>query len=101
MVKVTKFDAADYLKTPEQIAAYLTEALETGDSAFICTALDTVARAKGMSRVAKATGLGRESLYKSLGGTAKPEFDTIQKVVNSFGVKLVAQPIRKPARSTT
>jgi len=101
MVKVTKFDAADYLKTPEQIAAYLTEALETGDSAFICTALDTVARAKGMTNVAKATGLGRESLYKSLSGTTKPEFDTIQKIVNSFGVKLVAEPVRKTVRSTT
>src|SRR5689334_6573669 len=101
MVKVTKFDAADYLKTPEQIAAYLTEALETGDSAFICTALDTVARAKGMSNVAKATGLGRESLYKSLSGSTKPEFDTIQKIVNSFGVKLVAEPVRKTVRSTT
>ena len=54
-----------------------------------------------MSRIAKATGLGRESLYKSLGGTTKPEFDTIQKVVHSFGVKLVAQPIRKSARSAT
>ena len=101
MPKTTKFDAADYLKTPERIATYLTEALKTGDSAFICTALDTVARAKGMSRVAKATGLGRESLYKSLGGTTKPEFDTIQKVVNSFGVKLVAQPIKKSARSAS
>lgn len=93
MAKVTKFDAADYPKTPEQIAAYLTEALETCDSAFICTALDTIARAKGMSNVAKATGLGRESLYKSLSGNTKPEFDTIQKIVNSFGVKLVAEPI--------
>ena len=54
-----------------------------------------------MSRIAKATGLGRESLYKSLGGTTKPEFDTIQKVVNSFGVKLVAQPIKKSARSAS
>jgi probable addiction module antidote protein len=93
MAKTSKFDAADYLKTPEQIASYLTEALETGDTAFLCTALDTVARAKGMSNVAKATGLGRESLYKSLSGNTKPEFDTIAKVVQSFGVKLVAQPI--------
>lgn len=97
MAKVTKFDAADYLKTPEQIAAYLTEALETSDSAFLCAALDTVARTKGMSNLAKATGLGRESLYKSLSGNTKPEFDTIQKVVNSFGVKLVAEPIDKAA----
>jgi probable addiction module antidote protein len=85
MTRTSKFDVADYLKTPEQIAAYLTEALETGDTAFVCTALDTIARAKGMSNVAKATGLGRESLYKSLSGTTKPEY--------SFGVKLVAQPI--------
>lgn len=93
MVKTSRFDAADYLKTPEQIAAYLTEALETGDTSFVCTAIDTVARAKGMSAVAKATGLGRESLYKSLSGNTKPEFETIAKIVNSFGVKLVAQPI--------
>jgi probable addiction module antidote protein len=93
MAKTSKFDAADYLKTPEQIAAYLTEALETADTAFLCTALDTIARAKGMSSVAKATGLARESLYKTLSGNSKPEFDTIAKVVLSFGVKLVAQPI--------
>jgi probable addiction module antidote protein len=93
MAKTSKFDAADYLKTPDQIAAYLTEALETGDTSFICVAIDTIARAKGMSSVAKATGLGRESLYKSLSGSTKPEFDTIAKVINSFGVKLVAQPI--------
>jgi len=93
MAKTSKFDAADYLQTPDQIAAYLTEALATGDTSFVCTAIDTVARAKGMSKVAKATGLGRESLYKSLGGATKPEFETIAKVINSFGVKLVAQPI--------
>ena len=93
MIKISKFDAADYLRTPDQIAAYLTEALETGDTSFVCTAIDTVARAKGMSKVAKATGLGRESLYKSLSGDTKPEFDTIAKVINSFGVKLVARPI--------
>jgi probable addiction module antidote protein len=95
MTKTSKFDAADFLKTPEQIAAYLTEALETGDTSFICTAIDTIARAKGMSNVAKATGLGRESLYKSLSGNTRPEFETIAKVVNSFGVKLVAQPIEE------
>ena len=93
MAKTSKFDAADYLKTPDQIAAYLTEALETGDTSFICTAIDTVARAKGMSSIARATGLGRESLYKSLSGNTKPEFDTIAKIINSFGVKLVVQPI--------
>ncbi|MGA2994369.1 addiction module antidote protein [Bradyrhizobium sp.] len=95
MVKVSKFDAADYLKTPVAIAAYLTEAFETNDSAYICTAFDTVARAKGMSDVAKATGLSRESLYKTFKETAKPEFDTVRKVMSSFGVKLVAEPIEE------
>ncbi|MEH2561077.1 addiction module antidote protein [Bradyrhizobium sp. AZCC 2289] len=93
MVKISKFDAADYLKTPVAIAAYLTEAFETNDPAYICTALDTVARAKGIGDVAKATGLSRESLYKTFKETAKPEFDTVRKVMQSFGVKLVAEPI--------
>jgi probable addiction module antidote protein len=93
MVKISKFDAADYLKNPEAIAAYLTEALATDDAAYICTALDTVARAKGMTNVAKETGLSRESLYKSFSGVTKPEFDTVRKVINSFGVRLVAEPM--------
>jgi len=93
MAKLSKFDAAKYLDHPDIIAAYLTEALETEDSAFICHALDTIARAKGMTNVAKETGLGRESLYKALSGNSKPEFDTIRKVIGSFGLKLVAEPI--------
>lgn len=95
MIKISKFDAADYLKTPEAIAAYLTEALATDDPAYICAALDTVARAKGMTNVAKETGLSRESLYKSLSGSSKPEFDTVRKLINSFGVRLVAEPIKE------
>src|SRR3954453_1773966 len=92
-VKLLKFDAAKYLDHPETIAMYLSEALETGDADYICHALDTVARAKGMTNVAKQTGLGRESLYKALSGNAKPEFDTVRKVIRSFGLKLIAQPI--------
>jgi probable addiction module antidote protein len=97
MAKISKFDAADYLKTPEAIAAYLTEALATDDAAYICAALDTVARAKGMSNIAKETGLSRESLYKSFSGSSKPEFDTVRKVINSFGVRLVAEPVETKA----
>jgi probable addiction module antidote protein len=93
MIKVSKFDAADYLKTPLAIATYLTEAFETNDAAYICTALDTVARAKGITEVSKATGLSRESLYKTFKETAKPEFETVRKVMSSLGVKLVAEPI--------
>jgi probable addiction module antidote protein len=96
MVRISKFDAADYLKTPEAIATYLTEAFAT-DAAYICVALDTVARAKGMSSVAKETGLSRESLYKSFSGSSKPEFDTVRKVLNSFGVKLVVEPVETKA----
>ncbi|MGP9811865.1 addiction module antidote protein [Rhodopseudomonas sp. NSM] len=92
-MKVSKFDAADYLKTPEAIAAYLTEAFETDDAAYICSALDTAARAKGIGSIAKATGLSRESLYRTFKDTAKPEFETVRKVMGSLGVKLVAEPI--------
>jgi len=97
VVKISKFDAADYLKTPEAIATYLTEAFATDDVAYICAALDTIARAKGMSSVAKETGLSRESLYKSFSGSSKPEFDTVRKVLNSFGVKLVVEPVETKA----
>jgi putative addiction module killer protein/probable addiction module antidote protein len=93
MVKLSKFDAAKYLDHPETIAAYLTEALATDDPEFICLALDTIAKAKGMTNVARDTGLSRESLYKSLSGTTKPEFDTVRKVIGSFGLKLVAEPV--------
>lgn len=99
MVKTSKFDAADYLKTPAAIAAYLTEALETDDPAYICVALDTVARAKGIANIAKTTGLGRESLYKAFSGTSKPEFDTVRKVMGSFGVKLVAEPMEEKKKT--
>jgi probable addiction module antidote protein len=95
MIKISKFDAANYLKSPQAMADYLSEALATDDPEFICDALDTIARAKGMTQVAKETGLSRESLYKSLSGTTKPEFDTIRKVINSFGLRLVAEPIDK------
>jgi probable addiction module antidote protein len=97
MVRISKFDAADYLKTPEAIATYLTEAFATDDAAYICAALDTVARAKGMSSVAKETALSRESLYKSFSGSSKPEFDTVRKILNSFGVKLVVEPVETKA----
>jgi probable addiction module antidote protein len=95
MVKVSKFDAADYLKNPVAIAAYLTEAFETNDPVYILAAFDTVARATGISEISKATGLSRESLYKTFKETAGPEFDTVRKVMGSFGVKLVAEPIEE------
>lgn len=93
MTKISKFDAAEYLDSPATIAAYLTEAFESNDPAVISLAIGTVARAKGMTNVASEAGVSRESLYKSLSGTTRPEFDTVRKVLNAVGVKLVVEPI--------
>src|ERR1700733_13024037 len=92
MAKTKPFDAAAYLNSSEAIAAYLSEAFETHDAAFITEALGTVARAQGMTSVAKDTGLSRENLYKSLSGDGHPEFSTVMKVLDSFGVQLHAEP---------
>lgn len=90
MTKFTQFDAADYLDSDEAVAAYLTAALEDDDPELFLTALKDVARARGMSQLAKDTGLGRESLYKALTPGAKPRYDTILRVVHALGVKLSA-----------
>jgi probable addiction module antidote protein len=90
--KTRPYDSARYLDTPETIAAYLTEALETEDASFIASALGTVARAKGMSEVARKAGLSRENLYRSLGGQAKPELDTVIRVFGAVGLTLSASP---------
>lgn len=91
-IKVRPYDSARYLDTPEAIAAYLTEALETEDSSFIASALGTVARAKGMSGVARKAGLSRENLYRSLDGQTKPELDTVIRVLGAVGLTLSANP---------
>jgi len=96
MLKTKKFDVADHLDGREIIAAYLTEAFESNDPAFISLAIRTVARSKGMARVAKDADISRESLYKSLNGQSKPEFETIRKVLTALGIKLVAEPIDNP-----
>ena len=92
MAKALPFDAAEYLDSPEMIAAYLTEALESEDAALVAMAIGAVARAKGMSSIADKAGLSRENLYRALGGDAKPEFGTIMKVLHALGISLVAQP---------
>lgn len=74
------------------MAAYLEAALEEGDPALIAAALGDIARAKGMTQLAKETGLGRESLYKALSPTGNPEFATVMKVVTALGLKLRATP---------
>jgi len=92
MVKTRPFDAAEYLDGPEAIAEYLTDAFSDGDASFIARAIGTAARARGMAEVAREAGLSRENLYRSLSGDAKPEFDTILRVLDALGVKLETKP---------
>jgi probable addiction module antidote protein len=89
----TRYDIAEHLRTPDEMAAYLEACLEEadGDAAFIAKALGDIARAKGMTQVANDAGLSRESLYKALSGERSPSFDTILKVVNALGLKLHAE----------
>ncbi|MBK8016138.1 MAG: putative addiction module antidote protein [Betaproteobacteria bacterium] len=86
----TPWDPADHLKTEEDMAAYLEAALEEGDPALVAAALGDIARAKGMTQVAREAGLGRESLYKALSPNGNPEFATIMKVVSVLGLQLHA-----------
>jgi probable addiction module antidote protein len=92
MSKTTRFDAADYLDTKERQIAYITAALESGDADFVRDALGLVARARGMSEIARNAGLNRESLYKALGETGNPEFSTVMRVVSALGLTLSARP---------
>ncbi len=93
----TRFDVAEHLRTPEEMAAYLEASMEEsgGDAAFIANALGNIARAKGMSQVASDAGLSRESLYKALSGERNPSFDTILKVIGALGLRLHAEPAVK------
>jgi probable addiction module antidote protein len=92
--KTIKYDVAEYLRTPEEMAAYLEACLgeANGDAAFVAKALGNIARAKGMTQVARDTGLSRESLYKALSGERSPGFDTVLKVISALGLKLHAEP---------
>lgn len=89
-VKTKRFDPTDYLTTDEALAEYINAALETGDPAFIADSLGIVARAKGMAKVARQAGLGRESLYKALCAGGNPEFATVLKVMEALGLRLTA-----------
>lgn len=86
--KTIPWDSAEHLKTEEDIAHYLEAVFEDGDPALITHALGVIARAKGMSKIARAAGLGRESLYKALSPEGNPEFVTVLKVMRALGLKL-------------
>jgi probable addiction module antidote protein len=94
MAKTTTepFDAADYLKTEDDMVAYLEAALEEDDPRVVAAALGDIARAKGMTQVARDAGLGRESLYKALSANGNPELGTVMKVVRALGLSLHARP---------
>ena len=91
-IKLRQWDSAEHLQTAADIAAYVDACLEEAgdDPAFIAHALGNVARAHGMSQVARDTGLARESLYKALSGEGNPEFGTILKVMKALGLRLRA-----------
>jgi probable addiction module antidote protein len=88
-----EFDMAEHLPDEQAVAEYLTVVLEENDPAALADALGTIARARGMTEIAKSSGITREALYKALRPDANPRFDTISKVCAALGVRLVAQPI--------
>ena len=99
-VTFAPFDAAEYLDSDEMIAAYLREAAASGDEQLFLTALADIARARSMTKLAKDSGLGRESLYKSLRVGAKPRFDTISAIMRAMGLQLsVVTATTKPAET--
>jgi len=94
-VKVTPFDASEYLDDEETIASYISAAMEADDQDVLLLALADVAKARGMAKVAADAGLGRESLYKALKPGSNPKFETINKLMHALGVKFAAVPDRK------
>ena len=88
------WDVAEHLETAEDMAAYLEAALEEGDPALVAAAMGDIARAKGITQIARETGLGRESLYKALSPEGNPEFATGIKVVRALGLRLHATAVQ-------
>lgn len=91
-LKTLPWDSSEYLDSPEAEAAYLQAAMEEGDPSAITDALGTIARARGMTEIAKESGLTRESLYRALHREGHPEFTTVVKVMNALGLRLAAVP---------
>ncbi|WP_407050435.1 addiction module antidote protein [Methyloraptor flagellatus] len=91
-LETTRFDAAEFIDTPEAQAALLADAVETGDAGYIAAALGTVARARGMTNVAREAGVTREALYKALSADGDPRLTTLLGVVKALGLKLSLAP---------
>lgn len=92
-IKINRYDSAEYLKDDEAIIAYLQEALESDDPAFVAHALGVVARARGMAQIARDAGVSRENLYRALSDEGNPELGTVMKVMRALGIKLSAAPL--------
>jgi probable addiction module antidote protein len=99
--KTTRYDVAEQLRNPKEMAAYLEACLEEaeGDAAFIAKALGDIARAKGIAQLAEDASVSRESLYKALSGERSPDFDTILKVIRALGLKLHAESVSPRVRT--
>ena len=96
-ISVRRWDASDYLETTDDMLAYLNEAARTGDPQLLQAALGDIAKAKGMTDIARTTGVGRESLYKSLSTTGNPSFQTIAKVIEALGGQITITPKHQAA----
>jgi probable addiction module antidote protein len=96
-VETAPFDASSYLESEEDIQAFLLEAFDSGDPAFIAKCLGIVAKARNMSRIARDTGLTRQALYKALSGEGRPEFGTILKVARALGYEVTVKPGQQDA----
>ena len=92
MTTTTTFDVSDYLDSPELIAEYLNVTIESGSPELLYKAIGNIAKAKGMASIAEDTGLGRESLYKSLSVNGSPKFSTIAKIASSLGLEIDFKP---------
>jgi len=92
-IKTRPFDVSNYLNDEADIAAYLQAAMEDGDPALLAAALGDIARARGMTQLARDTGLSRESLYRSLSGERAPSSETLFKVIHAMGFKLTVEPL--------
>jgi probable addiction module antidote protein len=90
-LETSPYDSAEYLDTAEAVVAYIDEAFQTGDAGFIAHALGVAARARGMTQIAKAAGLSRESLYRALGDNGNPEFSTVLRVAKALGLRLAVE----------
>lgn len=96
--KLRSWDSAEHLKNEEEILLYLEACLEEGDPALIARALGAIANARGMSQLARDTGMPRENLYKALSGEGNPKFATVMKVVKALGFQLHATPVGEDCR---